>query len=330
MKRKLTCFLALVLCGLVALAFAELAIRFIFSGSEISARIFAPGNEKLPYILVANVNQKVWQYGRSVDIATDSQHDRVTENSKANQKKIHLIGDSQVFGWGLSDRETIASKLQEKVGRDWCVVNHGVPGYGPNDYLECVKNIAKSEPIIVLFSEENDYADLLSPGDRYTAKNGFLLNSSKARFLPDWLLNLKIFHLTAVLAARSEELAPMQFDPNRKCCTAVISERLRSIVEEMQSRSEVPLIVGWVPWDVSILPDRKLNYRPVLSESEPSFPIRDDLHLRSLFRNSADPAGLFLVNDPHLSPAAASLVATHLYRCFWRTFGAKNVDPSPP
>lgn len=80
------------------------------------------------------------------------------ENSK---KRILLIGDSFVFGYGVEEDQNIGSKLAELSGEE--AVNGGVWGFGPDaEFLMAKRLIPEVKPgaIILMLFPANDLRDL--------------------------------------------------------------------------------------------------------------------------------------------------------------------------
>lgn len=73
------------------------------------------------------------------------------------QRKVHLFGDCNIFGYGTDDSHTIASRLQRKLNRiakDSCrVINHGIQGLNVLCSLsfETIQNTSLKDGDILLF-----------------------------------------------------------------------------------------------------------------------------------------------------------------------------------
>jgi hypothetical protein len=63
---------------------------------------------------------------------------------------VFVIGDSQVFGWGLADAETIPARSQARVGPRCRFVNLGVPGYGPFAYADALRKLPEGASALVV------------------------------------------------------------------------------------------------------------------------------------------------------------------------------------
>lgn len=77
-----------------------------------------------------------------------------------NNEMVNVIqGDSNVFGFGLDEPDTLASQLSRKGNRLW--VNLGINGYDLHQYIlqyEAIKPKLKVEHRIVIMALGNDYA----------------------------------------------------------------------------------------------------------------------------------------------------------------------------
>lgn len=91
-----------------------------------------------------------------------------------------LIGDSQVFGLGVNDGETLAAALAGASGR--AVLNLGVPTYGPVEYLALIDEIAAREPsdIVVVLNFANDLFEIDQPNTtRHVVLDGWAVRGAQ-------------------------------------------------------------------------------------------------------------------------------------------------------
>ena len=94
-------------------------------------------------------------------------------------KRIIVVGDSMVFGWGASDDETFPRRLEDLLntsGKQFEVVNAGVQGYGTDQsYTLYTKRLAHLEPDILVFCLfENDVDNNIGMS-LYSIKDGTLI-----------------------------------------------------------------------------------------------------------------------------------------------------------
>ncbi len=79
-------------------------------------------------------------------------------------RRVVVLGDSQAWGLGVGDDETIAAQLERRLsaeGERWEAVNLGVSGYGTDQaYLKYLLHGARHEPdVVVLVVFKNDLAE---------------------------------------------------------------------------------------------------------------------------------------------------------------------------
>lgn len=72
--------------------------------------------------------------------------------------KALLLGDSQAFGWGVQDNETMAVHLEQSLGG--AVVNAAIPSYGTARELMLMQRLGlpRPEAVIILYNE-NDWPE---------------------------------------------------------------------------------------------------------------------------------------------------------------------------
>lgn len=77
----------------------------------------------------------------------------------ASDRKILIVGDSGVFGVGVDDQDTIASRLQRIVGDDVQVVNAGVAGYGGEQAYLVAKALSEADAyeLLIYVAHNNDF-----------------------------------------------------------------------------------------------------------------------------------------------------------------------------
>jgi hypothetical protein len=234
------------------------------------------------------------------------------------RRKIHIVGDSQVFGWGLSDEETVCAQLQGLLGDDYVVFNHGVPGFGPFQYLDAVDSIAKDEIVVVLFSVENDLTDAYSAKTNMTSRNGYLLREhSFAKSLPSWAIASHTFATVSGLwmSFRDKRLTPLAYNSHAKAAATTLAYRVDRLARKMSEERGSNIIYGVIPWDAAIIPERVSAYYPFVSEPKATVYLPDELALQDRFRAHNNKQDLYLKSDSHISPVGAKIVATVLAAC---------------
>ncbi len=99
-----------------------------------------------------------------------------------NTDSIVIVGDSQVFGLGVEDDQTVAARLSHHTGRP--VHNGGVPTYGPEEYLRAMDELlgasdARTAVLVINFA--NDLFELGRPNaTRHAAWDGWAVRIETA------------------------------------------------------------------------------------------------------------------------------------------------------
>jgi hypothetical protein len=107
-----------------------------------------------------------------------------------NTVRILLLGDSQAWGFGVAEAETMSVLLEQSLSTqypnfDIQVVNGGVPGYGTADelaFLQAKGDLLQPDIVIVQFLSVNDLSENRTPAREWAIiEDGFLAS----RFTPD-------------------------------------------------------------------------------------------------------------------------------------------------
>src|SRR5688500_7714728 len=104
------------------------------------------------------------------------------ELSAPAANEILVVGDSQVFGLGVEERETFAARLAQLTKRP--VVNAGIPTYGPLEYNALAGELlAQRKPKLVIYTVNmlNDLFEHSRPNkDRHRVWDGWAVRSETA------------------------------------------------------------------------------------------------------------------------------------------------------
>jgi hypothetical protein len=121
----------------------------------------------------------------STDIRINSAGYRGAAFPKPGADDVLVVGDSQVFGLGVQERETFSAALGRTLGRDRHVLNGGVPTYGPREYAVVARElIAARKPKTLVFTINmvNDLFELDRPNrDRHTVVDGWAVRRELAK-----------------------------------------------------------------------------------------------------------------------------------------------------
>jgi lysophospholipase L1-like esterase len=82
----------------------------------------------------------------------------------ADRDEILVVGDSQVFGLGVEERETFSARLGARLGAGALVINGGVPTYGPAEYRAVAAELLARRPVKTVVFTINMVNDLFEAG----------------------------------------------------------------------------------------------------------------------------------------------------------------------
>lgn len=302
---------------LLAWIFLEIVLRASIGPSiDLVPRVFNAATDPA-YGLTPQRQTKVRMLGRVVNLSTDAEGRRLTVGQASEGERIHLIGDSQVFGWGLSDEETIASRLQSSLGGAFKVVNHGVPGYGPLEYAKVLKRVPPTDFVVVLHTEENDLWDAYGLFKETTAQCGWLMKQ-RVSSVECAILESDVAQLVSVWLDELEQrqlLTPIGMSDQSLVAARVLSFRVRRLYEREGELRRQRLIFTTVPWKGRFSEAWRMRYQPTpLSQfSSVQNLFRDDLGMEQAFVASGAAGEMYFAGDSHLSGRGAAFVAQQIY-----------------
>jgi hypothetical protein len=120
--------------------------------------------------------------GHRAVIVTDGSGLRVSPHATApvpGARRVLVLGDSFVFGWGVTAQESVVGRLQQALGPSVEVLNGGHNGWGPDNealFLEKEGPSLRPELVLAVVYVGNDLWNVLSGPDRAFESEG-LLNS---------------------------------------------------------------------------------------------------------------------------------------------------------
>jgi len=321
-----------------ALRFA-LAVVAILALMEAGAWLSVGGVKRLPaffadtpdhgYYSLAPGRYRYWHRSRRVTVTIGEDARRIVPAAPTEaEREIWLIGDSQVFGWGLDDAETVAARLQTYLGADYRIVNAGVPGYGPMTYVRVLETAPREADRIVFFTETNDGQDAFSSAPFGKPHCGILtVPGGVGAALPCRVMNSQLFSL--IIDIRNA-MAPQRLSPSLNCnpglrsSSAIIRSRIDAVERRIAASRAASGATGGatggaaltatIPWDARIAPRRLKIYLPTLDAADCAWDFPDAAGLVAAFAAAQDKDALFQKNDHHLSAAGADFVAKHLAR----------------
>lgn len=242
---------------------------------EIFSRIIKPifpgfqlinlDGERLEGVIPNTPSASYFQYSNEYKAKTNINERgiRVTPNSKKlSLEGVIFLGDSQTFGQGLSDEETIASKFCELSKKEINCINLGVPGANTISQLEKLKDFANEKDIenFTVFNllhastvnafSGNDVSDCLAYGNKnevieknnYKRKD-FLLKIGRSLSRKSNLFRLVRFNIASKIKTYGFVLSPNTvFDRDIECFVKSAGE-IKSFTNSLKARY-LPIIIS--------------------------------------------------------------------------------------
>jgi hypothetical protein len=109
---------------------------------------------------------------------------------RVSDARVVVLGDSNVFGVGLSDDQVLSHQLRKSLlarGADVKVLNGGVPGYGLDQFFLKLKSLGELAPgtvVILLIHPMNDLVNLSSDVDYRMSRPAAVVRDGHLQFLP--------------------------------------------------------------------------------------------------------------------------------------------------
>ena len=182
MIRRLTpYFVAWVITPLVLLCCIEVSVR-IFAADDVllpfaDKLILDERNGQFPFVNRAGFSGQVWQ--QTVNI--NDQHLRGPNLSRKTKPRLLLIGDSVIFGLGLSDEDAPAGRLTTLLADSVEVLNAGTMSYTTEHQIAFINEFVESlKPDAVILAYCLNDAMPVSTGAPLTQATGI-------RKIKDWL-----------------------------------------------------------------------------------------------------------------------------------------------
>jgi lysophospholipase L1-like esterase len=218
-----------VFTGITIIIVPVILLSLILGIAEAGLRLFSPQifpvhpkgmyqiDQAVGYVLTPGYQGKIQraEYEFIFHVNDRGLRTRTSEIQSDGARRVLLLGDSQAFGFGVSDDETVAVLLENSLnrvhGEDVVVQNAGVPGYGTVDQLNFLRSrIEELRPdlVIVQFLPVNDFDENRAPAkDRVAIRDGMLVSKNAASEDTDvsWLKRVQYFlkgksHLYRILS----------------------------------------------------------------------------------------------------------------------------------
>lgn len=107
---------------------------------------------------------------------------RGAELGPPRDQEIVVVGDSQVFGLGVEEQESLPAQLEKRLRKP--VINAGVPTYGPLEYVAVMKEIfaaRRPEVVVYVVNLANDLFEADRPNrERHAVWDGWAVRKETA------------------------------------------------------------------------------------------------------------------------------------------------------
>jgi hypothetical protein len=170
----------LLVCGLsllASLAVAEGAARVLHHGAYPYLNLFE-ADPRYGVVLAPNASTRVRSRdGRLTEISTNSLGFRGPEWSAAGPgKRVLLLGDSQVFGYGVPFDASVGPQVARALGQEARSLVAAVPSWGPAESVLALEQLGpRFHPTHVVFvaNAANDWFETVPNARRTTAEDGW-------------------------------------------------------------------------------------------------------------------------------------------------------------
>lgn len=257
--------------------------------TNIGSRFWADSNPKFgvwhdPHSTFKHVSP---DYNLTYHANAQGMRDKERDIQSHGKKRVVVLGDSFVEGWGVASEQRMSDRLERLTGLEF--LNFGTSGsFGPTQYLMLYNDLAKSfahDALIIAILPDNDFldddfeygrimhADRIRPFFTGSKPNYELivthpqLPSARSKLLEQFLLNLtytgnliKQFkslsrHRQATVPenyAGYFDFTPAQFD------------RLEKVLQEFRRAApSLPILVLTIPCDTDIVRSEKTGSAPL-------------------------------------------------------------------
>ncbi|MCB9788522.1 MAG: hypothetical protein H6744_17710 [Deltaproteobacteria bacterium] len=350
-RRRAARTLAVLLSLACGLALAELAAGALAGFAWPFLNVFVADADQGVRLAPGASTRTVSRGGRVTPVRINAQGFRGDDWAPAPSAapvagRVLLLGDSQVFGYGVDEADALAAALTRALPPGAEVLNAAVPTWGPPEYLRALAELApvyRPETVVFTANVANDWTEVHVPNARRTtARDGFaayqLHGAEAVTEFPGraWLFGRSHLFLAVrrLLAATTAERPPEPAAAARRLLADL--PRLSRPDGPHRSRLTAPLLAARelcrplgcrvvllaLPLDLQIHPGEWAKYHGAPFDLAPTEVLLD--HLLSDARRADVPAldlrpvlraaspGAFLPDDYHLSPAGHAAVASAL------------------
>ena len=349
---------ACVLSTALSLGAAELAAAAMHDRAYAFLNVFE-ADARYGVRLIASAHTRTRsRLGRVTDVATNAQHFRGPDWSPAPPgrvlpRRVLVLGDSQVFGYGVPWSDSLAPQLAQALGRDAEGLAAAVPTWGPTEYVRALEDFAPVyRPGVVVFvaNAANDWFETSVDNTRRTvARDGWAERLTLPRTTPRWFPGRSFVMGRSHLVLAARELFAHAAEPGAppaEMAARLLSELPRIGRPQGIRRSRMTphllaaadlcrrlgcrVVAVALPLDVQVHPGEWAKYRSAPQDLRATERLLTDfvddardagilaVNLLAPLRDASP--GAFLPDDYHLSPAGHRAAARAL---------AAAIDASP-
>ena len=326
------------LTGLLLLGIAEASLRWYDGGGLPSLRLFWQMEDgDISLRDGAEVLHRL-RNGYVYPVSTGPYGIRTAGGTEPAPGPDHwiAIGDSQIFGLGVTFQETFAEVCRHE---GIPVLNAGVPGYGIEDGLRRVNRLLprfRPKGILLFVNQANDWEEFGHPVEsRFKVRGGWLLrrgdaDGAEGLFMASPLSRVHFFYyinqfLYHAIRNKNSPVPPPPWINAPEGQDAVTARMVEMIHAFATAHPELKVLVIFLPVDFATGEDRALK-SPFAVMIQGTYPwkqhvLRDQLSkyigdtpYLDLLPVLADRADAFLDGDYHLSPVGHKMVASAIIR----------------
>jgi lysophospholipase L1-like esterase len=162
---------------------------------------------------------------------TSDTPDATTNGPIAN--RALLLGDSQMFGYGVAVEDGVAAQLEVALGPGAEVLNAAIPTWGPTEYTSVIEQLVpRYRPQVVIFvaNVANDWFESIVPNRKRTsARDGWATRVSSADGPPPrqfpgrrWLMSRS--HLVYVMRSIGAKVGELEGRPHAQAAELLVKQ----------------------------------------------------------------------------------------------------------
>ena len=178
--------------------------------------------------------------------------EEIEYSRKKGEYRILILGDSQTFGLGVTERETFSEHIEIMLndnkrinGQEYTVINAGMPGTGTYDQMIFLKNegVKYAPDLVILCLYINDFKDNMDKDNEYVFEK--IIFDKKKNHLKIFGFNYREYNENTALHLTRLVFSSIPFYDylNRKSSLLnFIKQRIRILMSESRHKKENALV----------------------------------------------------------------------------------------